>query len=93
MRLQLHGSDAFTAWFSVADTTEWARRWPCSAFRGRRVRVSFDSNGLYDYTVNGRCPDVDAHELSALVCSLVGPRLDPEHPAYFVAVGQFGGES
>jgi len=81
-----------TVWISADETYEWARRWPCSELSGHRIRASFDSGGLFDLAIDGReAPDVPAGELSACVADHLAQRLNPEHPCYFVAVGQFRG--
>ena len=49
------GGSAITVWLSATDTSEWARvHWPCSELAGRRIRADFDTNGLLDYTIDGR---------------------------------------
>ena len=48
------GGSAITVWLSATDTNEWARQWPCSELAGRRIRADFDTNGLLDYTIDGR---------------------------------------
>ena len=79
-------------WISADETYQWARSWPCSELSGHRIRASFDSCGLFDLAIDGReAPDVAADELSACVADHVAQRLAPEHPCYFVAVGQFRG--
>lgn len=84
----------FALWLSARDTYEWARRpgsaWPCSELSGHRLWVEFDDNGLVDFTVDGREGfDVPGDELSAIVSDFIGQRITKDHPAYFVAVGQF----
>lgn len=93
MRLTDDGT-AFTVWISASETYSWAHRsgsaWPCSQLSGHRVRATFDTNGLLDYAVDGRdCYDLDANEFNALIADHVGERLTPDHPCYFVTVGQF----
>jgi hypothetical protein len=92
----IDNGDSFTVWLSANETYQWARRpgeaWPCSQLAGHRVRASFDTNGLYDYAVDGRYhDDLDCNEFNALIADHVGGRLHPNHPCYFVAVGQFDG--
>lgn len=79
---------------SKADTYDWAHRagesWPGSTLSNKRMTASFDSNGLYDFTVNGRdAVDIDGTELSALCADLIGTKLTRDHPAWDVVVGQF----
>lgn len=96
MRLKDNG-DSITLWASKWDTEEWATKpgaaWPCSTLRGRRFVASFDSNGLYDLTVNGRMPsesdDIDGNELSAICADFIDERIPQDHPVWFVTVGQF----
>ena len=90
MKFTDHGN-GFSLRLSAQETTEWARRWPCSTLRGRRVLVGFDRSGLLDFLLDGGkgVQDADGHEVSAIVAHFVGPKLDKGHPAYFVAVGQF----
>jgi hypothetical protein len=95
MRLNDSGGSV-TLWLSANDTYVWARRpgahWPCSQLSGRRLRASFDTNGLYDLTIDGRSGiDCDGNELSAITSDYLAERLTPEHPCYFVTVGQFQG--
>lgn len=93
MRLKDFGHSV-TVWLSADDTWRWANRsgscWPCSRLSGKRLRAEFDSNGLLDYAVNGAyLEDLGGDELSAIVADHLADRLDPEHPCYFVTVGQF----
>lgn len=94
MRLQKN-LDSFTVWLSAADTYHWANGypcWPCSTLSHSRLCATFDSNGLLDLTIDGshdKGADIDCNELNAIVADLVGPKLAENHPAYFVAVGQF----
>lgn len=89
MRLTDDGT-AFTVWISASETYSWAHAWPCSQLSGHRVRATFDTNGLLDYAVDGRdCYDLDANEFNALIADHVSERLTPDHPCYFVTVGQF----
>ena len=80
---------------SASDTYDWARKpgaaWPCSTLSGHRFVAYFDSNGLYDLTVDGRdAPDdIDGHELSAICSDMLRDRLAQDHPVWFVTVGQF----
>lgn len=80
-------------WLSANDTHRWANRphasWPCSQLADRRVFAEFDSNGLLDMSIDGRCEDCDATEFNALVCDHLRERLPKDHPCYFVVVGQF----
>lgn len=93
MRVQVNGSSV-TLWASADDTRRWATRpyasWPCSTLRGKRFVASFDRNGLYDLSVNGRSgADIDAHEFNACTSDLLALKLPESHPCHFVAVGQF----
>ena len=92
-RIADNGS-AVTLWVSARDTYDWAHRsgnaWPCSTLSGHRFCATFDSNGLLDLTVDGRYPrSVRSDELSAICAYTLSDRIDPDHPVYFVAVGQF----
>ena len=84
-----------TIWLSARDTDGWAHKpgaaWPCSVLSGRRLVATLDSNGLCDLTVNGRDSpdDLTGVELSAICADHLAGRLHADHPAYFVAVGQF----
>ncbi len=103
MRVRDNGNSV-VLWASARDTDYWADgynpvtgehhgAWPCSTLRGKRFVAAFDTNGLYDLTINGRFPgehdETDGHELSAICADLLATRLDKEHPCYFVTVGQF----
>lgn len=95
MRILDHG-DSVALWVSARETYDWAHRsgsaWPCSVLSGSRFFAAFDTNGLYDLTVNGgEASDVPSDELSAIVADLLGERLATDHPVYFVTVGQFQG--
>lgn len=95
MRL-LDNGDSVALWVSARETYDWAHRigsaWPCSVLSGHRFFAAFDTNGLYDLTVNGgEASDVPSDELSAIVADLLGERLATDHPVYFVTVGQFQG--
>lgn len=84
-------------WASQDDTYRWARRtgsaWPCSTLSGKRLFAAFDSNGLVELAINGKDAgdDIDGWELSCLCSDLLkkSGKVPQEHPAYFVAVGQF----
>jgi len=94
MRLRDDGG-GFSLWLSAADTWAWAHRpgsaWPCSSLAGRRLFVAYDRNGLEVLTIDGKSGDCCADELAACVADHVAAsgKIDEEHPAYFVAVGQF----
>lgn len=92
MRANIY-DNGFALWLDRRDTYAWANRpgsaWPCSELSGHRVWVEFDRNGLVDFTVDGRQSEVSANELSAIVADHICRRIGPDHPAYFVAVGQF----
>jgi hypothetical protein len=90
----LDQGNAVVLWLSAQDTERWASRpgaaWPCSTLAGKRVWASFDTNGLYELAINGRTDvDCDAHELSAICADHLEQRIRPDHPVYFVTVGQF----
>lgn len=80
-------------WISARETGEWAHRpgacWPGSTLAGKRLFAEFDGNGLVDLAVNGRSTDCDAHELNAITSDFLRSKLPSDHPAHFVAVGQF----
>lgn len=86
---------AFTVWISADETYWWANEsgnmWPCSQLAGHRVRATFDTNGLLDYAVDGGRyrDDIDGNEFNALIADHVSKRLTPDHPCYFITVGQF----
>jgi hypothetical protein len=79
-----------TLYVSARETTDWAKRWPCSQLRGKRLMAQFDSGGLIDVTIDGRYGDCDAVEFNAITSDFLRDRLATDHPAYFAAVGQFG---
>jgi hypothetical protein len=83
----------FKLWLSTRDTYVWAHRphcfWPCSTLSAKSCFVEFDSNGLCDFTLNGRDGDCDGTELSAIVADHVRSTLPVSHQCYGVAVGQF----
>lgn len=70
-------------WISADDTYAWARQWPCSTLRGKRVFAEFAPNGdLIDLAVNGRSDaDIDGHEFNACVSDFLRKRFGAEHPA------------
>ena len=80
-------------WLSAWNTRVWADRpgasWPCSQLRGKRLFAEFDQNGLVDIAINGRNVDCDASEFNACTSDHLATRLPQDHPAWFVAVGQF----
>ena len=93
-----HNVDGRTVrlWLSAQDTYEWATRigecWPCSSLSGHRLFAEFDSNGLLDFTVDGRDAgnrDIDGQEFNAITSDYLRPVLSKDHPAYCVTVGQF----
>ena len=92
MKIIIHPS-CVKLWLSANDTCSWAHRpgqhWPCSQLRGRRVFAEFDRNGLVDLAINGKSTDCDANELNAITSDHLRAKLPKDHPAYFVAVGQF----
>ena len=89
------GESAVTIEATHEELYAWANRpgmaWPCSGLarlEGPLV-VTFDSNGLLDLEGDGG-PDSDlsGDELSAWAADMLAPVLDPEHPAFAVAVSQ-----
>jgi len=88
------GGSAITVWLSATDTSEWARQWPCSELAGRRIRADFDTNGLLDYTIDGRSRTgarmwTPVDEFNAVIADSLRGKLPEDHPCYFVVVGQF----
>lgn len=61
----------YTLKLSARDTYNWATRpgaaWPCSDLRDNRCVVQVDSNGLCDFSLNGRDGEVSGNELDACV--------------------------
>jgi len=97
MRITDNG-DSILLWASANDTHDWAHSinaaWPCSTLSGHRFFAAFDSNGLCDFTIDGRFnpdADIDGHELSACCADLIeeSGKVSPNNTAWFVAVGQF----
>lgn len=94
MRTQIFQS-GFNLWLSANDTYQWANRpncrWPCSFLSNKRCFISFDPNGLCDFTINGGRgeQDCDGNELSAIVSDFMKGKLPKDHVSYDVAVGQF----
>lgn len=89
MKTQI-GLNSFAIWISADETYNWANRWPCSTLRNKRVKAEFDTNGLVDYSVNGKyCEDMDSHEFNALISDFAKRKLPESHPCYFLVVGQF----
>lgn len=77
---------------AAEDTATWARRgWPDAALAGHAITARCDSGGLYDYEV-GKGLSAPSDELNALTTELLHELLPREHPAYYVAAGQFYGE-
>ena len=57
---------------SANETYQWATRpgnsWPCSQLKNHRIMACVDSNGLCDFTVDGKySDDVDGTELAACI--------------------------
>lgn len=93
MRFKDNGTSVII-WINARETEQWARRWPCSTLRGRRVVAAFDRNGLLEFAVDGRTNwDGDGHEFNALTSDFLARRLRPEHPCWYITVGQFRGGS
>ena len=67
------GRTGYTLWLSARDTYDWAHRvghtWPCSTLSKNRCRIDVDSNGLCDFSVNGKSDngEIDGCELDACV--------------------------
>lgn len=78
MRTKVDGNDVLI-WASADDTYDWANgyvdglRWPCSQLSDKRFFAAFDSNGLYELTVNGKdAPeDLQSDELNACISDLL----------------------
>jgi hypothetical protein len=74
----------------------WSHRpgaaWPCSILDDLdHIAVAFDSTGLVELVTDGGYGDeLPADELSAWASDVLRDVLPKDHPAYFVAVGQFG---
>jgi hypothetical protein len=86
--------DRVIIWLSANDTYEWATHpkygWPCSVLLDRKLRAEYDSNGLCDLTVDSRRDLViDGNELNAIVADYLKKKLKPDHPLYYVIIGQF----
>ena len=89
----------FTINLSARDISDWVRKpgaaWPCSTLDGKRLYAEFDSNGLLDYSINGRYPserdNIDSNEFNAIIADHAKEVLPTDHPCYFVVVGQFQG--
>ena len=95
MRVKDYG-DSVLIWLSANDTYEWAHKsgaaWPCSQLSGKRMFAAFDTNGLYELTVNGKWPhDIQSDELNAITSDYLSDKLPSDHPVHFVTVGQFQG--
>lgn len=79
---------------------DWAHRarnaWPCSDLAQLEdggigepaLHAVFDTSGLVDIMHRG-LEDVSASELNAFTSDAIAYALNPEHPCYFVTVGQF----
>ena len=93
MKIQISNNNV-KLWLSAHETYKWAHRpgasWPCSELSGKRLFAEFDANGLADYRVNGRdSVDISADEFNAITSDFLRPKLQENHPCYFVVVGQF----
>lgn len=83
---------SFTVYISDSETHKWAMKgWPCSFLAGKRLRATFDRNGLSDMAIEGGTGDQDcpADEFNACIVDHLKSKLPVTHPCYFVAVGQF----
>jgi hypothetical protein len=69
----------YTMWLSARDTYDWATKpgsdWPCSECSDHRIMVQCDSNGLCDFTLDGREGEMDGTELDAIVADHLPPAL------------------
>ena len=67
---------------SARETYDWAHNtgagWPCSQLSGHRFTVDVDSNGLDEFTLNGRYPIADWPMLEELA-ACVGDHLPAEY--------------
>ena len=99
MRVRDDGT-SILLWASENDTYDWAHRsgnsWPCSTLNGHRFFAGFDSDGLYELTVDGKHSEtvnIDGYELSACCADLIeqSGKVSPDNTAYFVAVTQHTG--
>jgi hypothetical protein len=69
----------YVLWLSARDTYSWAHKpgaaWPCSTLSDRRLVVVCDSNGLCDFTSDGKTApdDIDGAELCAIVADHLPP--------------------
>ena len=85
MRVVVAGSTV-KLWASMRDTYDWARRWPGSVLRGKRLFAEFDarSGDLIDLTVNGRGGvDVPVHEFNAFTSDMLraSGKVPADHPS------------
>jgi len=94
----LDNGNSVVLWASANDTYDWAHKpgaaWPCSTLSGHRFVAAFDTNGLYELTVNGRdAPTIDGCEFNAITSDLLeqSGKVPEDHPVWFVTVGQFKG--
>ena len=88
MRIKEH-TGGYNLWLNKNDTYRWAHKtgasWPCSLLSGKSLFVAVDSNGLCDYSVNGKeYPDLSGDELTACVTDHL-----PEHFKQFWPVWKF----
>jgi len=95
MRIKDNGN-SIAVWLSARDTYDWAHKagavWPCSGLSDKRIFAAFDTNGLYELTVNGRWDHtIDSAEFNAVMADHIGTKILPDHPVWFVTVGQFSG--
>jgi hypothetical protein len=98
--MQMHiGAATVVVSLSANDTREWARRpdamWPCSFLSGRRMTAEFEAGGLVGLRVDGGRGDQDcpSDELNAIASDFLRENLPPDHPCWFVVVGQFEKEA
>lgn len=89
-------NDQVTVWASPKDTEDWAmgfrggRRWPTSVLTGRRMRCTYDANGLLEVTVGGRSSvDIPTAEFNAFIVDSLRNVLPASHACHFITVGQF----
>jgi hypothetical protein len=63
---------SYTMSLSAIETLNWAHKpmnsWPCSELADHQIMVLVDSNGLADFTLDGKsAQDVNADELAAII--------------------------
>jgi len=85
MRIK-ENSEGYNMWLSAKDTYDWAHRpgkcWLCSRCSGHSLFVGVDSNGLYDFTIDGKQGDVDGTELDAIISDFLPPKFRHMYPTW-----------